>query len=326
MAVNVAYFWTATTAPDFLNNLVQSGTQANPAIASSPNGARYLATWTDNSAFPDVNLRGRPVDSTGTPVANEFPVNSTVALDQIESSVAALNNSTWVVTFTDESVDAGGDIRFRRFDFNGNPLGNDVEVVVSDPTLDDSRSDVTALADGGFAIAFQRNFGSGDIDLLVRRFNADGTENGNFIIVDQSTLLSTNTPSIAGLASGGFVVAWTQSLTTFGSDTSVWFQRYDAAGAPIGGHVLIDGTDSINRDIQVAALDDGGFAVAYEENSWDPTDRDITSNSTMPTARRAPATCGSTTTTPTTHLKHFPRSRCSRTALSWSAGKRTSST
>jgi hypothetical protein len=110
----------------------------------------------------------------------------------------------------------------------------------------------------------------------VRRFNADGTENGNFIIVDQSTALNTNTPSIAGLASGGFVVAWTQSAAGIFGDTSVWFQRYDASGAPTGGHVLIDGADSINRDIQVAALDDGGFAVAYEENSWDPTDRDIT--------------------------------------------------
>jgi hypothetical protein len=272
MAISVAYFWTQQTAPDFLNNLVESGTQADPAIASSPDGARYFATWTDTGT---ADVRGRPVESTGTPVVDEFLVNSTVAGDQSESSIAALNNSTWVVTFTDHSTPPDGDIRFRRFDFGGNPIGDDVPVVISDPSLDDSRSDVTALADGGFAIAFQRNFGASDADLLVRRFNADGTENGNFIIVDQSTLLDTNTPSIAGLASGGFVVAWTQN-STVGIDTSVWFQRYDASGAPIGGHVLVDGAGGINDDIQVAALQDGGFVVAYRENSWDPSGSDIT--------------------------------------------------
>ena len=220
-------------------------------------------------------MRGRPVESTGTPVVDEFLVNSTVAGDQSESSIAALNNSTWVVTFTDHSTPPDGDILFRRFDFDGNPIGNDVPVVVVDTSFDDTRPDVTALADGGFAIAFQRNFGSSDADILLRRFNADGTENGSFITVDQSTLLDTNTPSIAGLASGGFVVAWTQN-SVVGIDTSVWFQRYDASGAPIGGHVLVDGAGGINDDIQVAALQDGGFVVAYRENSWDLTGSDIT--------------------------------------------------
>jgi len=134
MAISVAYFWTQTTAPDFLNNLVESGTQADPAIASSPNGARYFATWTDAGTFANFNVRGRPVESTGTPVVDEFLVNSTVAGDQSESSIAALNNSTWVVTFTDHSTPPDGDILFRRFDFDGNPIGDDVPVVVVDTT------------------------------------------------------------------------------------------------------------------------------------------------------------------------------------------------
>jgi hypothetical protein len=104
MAISVGYGWTATTAPDFLNNLVQSFNQAQPAIAGSPDGARYFATWTDTSGVPDVNLRGRPVASTGTPVADEFLVTSTVAGVQSQSSIAALNNSTWVVAFTDIST------------------------------------------------------------------------------------------------------------------------------------------------------------------------------------------------------------------------------
>ncbi len=275
MAINVAYFWTQKTVPDFLNNLVQDGGQAGAAIASSPDGTRYFGTWADINIIPEFDVRGRLVEGTGTPLADEFLVNSTTPIGQAESSVAALNNSTWVVAFTDTSTDPLGDIRFRRFDVNGNPLGDDV-AVIAEVSFNDNNSNVTALADGGFAIAFQRDFGGGDLDILLRRYNADGTTNGGFIVVDQSTALNTHSPSIAGLASGGFVVAWQQEVVA-GGPNSVWFQRYDAAGAAVGGHVLVDGLGTRNEDIQVAALHDGGFVVAYHENTLDnPLGLDIT--------------------------------------------------
>jgi hypothetical protein len=272
MATNVAYFWTQRTAPDLLNNLIQTGSQREPAIAGSQDGTHYFGTWTDLQASFDV--QGRLADSTGIPLGDQFLVNSTVDGDQFDSSIAALSNSTWVVTFTDRSADPGGDIRFRLFDSDGTPLGDDVAAIAS-PEFDDDRSDVAATADGGFVVAFHRDFGGGDLDVLVQRYNADGTENGGRIIVDESTALNTQTPSIAGLASGGFVVAWDQ-LPVGGGVPSVWFQRYDAAGAPIGDHVRIDQGSEFLSDIQVAALDDGGFVVAYRDDSWRLNGTEIT--------------------------------------------------
>jgi hypothetical protein len=275
MAVNVAYVWTQRTAPDFLNNLLTAESQFAPAIASSPDGTRYFGAWSD---IATADVRGRLVGNTGVPTADEFLVNSTVAGSQTEPSIAALDNSTWVVSFTDFSTDLGGDVRFRRFDFNGNPLGNDAAFDASDGN--DSESDVTALTDGGFAIAYTRAFGGGDLDIHVQRFHADGTENGVRIFVDEQGPLSTRFPSIAGLAFGGFVVAWEQEPAA-GGDTSVWFQRYDASGAAAGGHVLIDGQGLFNQGIEVAALQDGGFVVAYEDSSWDTNDGLITGDITV---------------------------------------------
>ena len=40
------------------------------------------------------------------------------------------------------------------------------------------------------------------------------------------------------------------------------------AGDLLNSHHLIDNAGSINQDIQVAALQDGGFVVAYIDNGW----------------------------------------------------------
>src|SRR5215210_657170 len=138
------YSWLGVTTSDFLNDSFTAGNQNSPAIASSPGGGRYFGVWT----FPGASdsIEGRIVNSNGVPVGGEFLVNSTTLNDQFDASVTGLANSDWVVSYTDFSADPGGDIRFRRFDFNGTALGNDV--VIDASTLDDAHSDVTTLADG----------------------------------------------------------------------------------------------------------------------------------------------------------------------------------
>ena len=130
------------------------------------------------------------------------------------------------------------------------------------------------LGSDGFAVAYTRDYGGGDTDVCVQRYEADGDTIGGVITVDSASGLATDHASITGLASGGFVVAWEQSATA-GGDHSVWFQLYDSAGAAVtvagdlpNSHHLIDNTGSINQDIQVAALQDGGFVVAYVDNGW----------------------------------------------------------
>ncbi len=127
-------------------------------------------------------------------------------------------------------------------------------------------------------MAYTRDYGSGDTDVFVQRYEADGDAIGGVIPVDSAALLATDHASITGLASGGFVVAWEQSATA-GGDHSVWFQLYDAAGTRVtvagdaaSTHHLIDDIGSINQDIQVAALQDGGFVVAYADNGGEGAD------------------------------------------------------
>ena len=49
----------------------------------------------------------------------------------------------------------------------------------------------------------------------------------------------------------------------------VYFRRFQSDGTALDAdRVLIDTTGTINQDIHVVALADGGFAVAYTDNGW----------------------------------------------------------
>jgi Ca2+-binding RTX toxin-like protein len=248
-----------------VNNLITAGVQFGPAIAALT-GGNYFTAW---NRFPSDSVEGRVIDGSGTPLADEFRVNSTVVNDQFDPSIAGLNNGNAVVAFTDYSVDPGGDIRLRLFQPDGTALAADFPVNLS--TLDQSHADVAALADGGFVVSWDANYGGGDVDVLAQMYNANGTVRGGLIDVDSALALNTHSPSVAGLANGNFVVAWTQAPAA-GGDIEVWFERFNSSGASQGGNVLID-TAGMNFDIEVVGLQDGGFAVAYTHNeSGNPND------------------------------------------------------
>ena len=271
--VTVTYSWGIRVSSFGLNALT-TGNQADVAIAATADGG-YLGAWSVDSGF----VRGRTVDADGT-LGPEGLINTTLVDAQFDASMALLGNGNNVVTFTDHS--SGTDVVRVRMLGTGVPAE---DFVVTAPILavPQRESDVTALGSDGFAVAFTADFGAGDTDVIVQRYDADGAKIGGSIYVENSTALATDHASITGLASGGFVVAWEQSAKAGGAH-SVWFQLYNAtgtrvtvAGDPANTHHLIDDTGSINQDIQVAALQDGGFVVAYVDNGWDfSSDTEIT--------------------------------------------------
>ena len=133
-----------------------------------------------------------------------------------------------------------------------------------------------ALHDGGFVVSWTRDFGAGDKDLAARVYNADGTPRITFA-VQTDNAFDTHASSVAGLAGGGLVVAYQKSPAGGGS-IETDFQLFNANGTKlyVNNEILIDGTGSINKDIQVAGLPDGGFVVAYTDNGWGLSGTEIT--------------------------------------------------
>ena len=55
-------------------------------------------------------------------------------------------------------------------------------------------------------------------------------------------------PSVAQLAGGGIVVAWTR---TVGGETEVWQKIISAAGADVFGPALVDTAGTVNSHVSV---------------------------------------------------------------------------
>ncbi|HHB80471.1 MAG TPA: hypothetical protein ENK83_01800, partial [Aliiroseovarius sp.] len=157
------------------------------------------------------------------------------------------------------------------------------EFLVNTPVADNQREPVvTGLADGRFVIAYTDysnttlNGGDDTDDRAVRLeiFNTDGSHAGPPIQANTATADLQDTPSLAALAGGGFVVAWrdrsegTQSGLDDPSLSAVRMQIFGADGAGIGGERLANSVVTGNQNApSVAVLGNGQFVVAYGDFS-----------------------------------------------------------
>ena len=89
----------------------------------------------------------------------------------------------------------------------------------------------------------------------------------------EDAFLNTDSPRIAVLNGGNYVIVW-ESLQFGGSDSwEVVGQMFDASGAKIGSNFIVSEFDDwIQRNVDVLALQDGGFATVYETTTANDTD------------------------------------------------------
>lgn len=190
---------------------------------------------------------------------------SAAVLSGTESAIAQLSNGNIVV-----ATDNGNQTSFTILNGTGG--------VVSGPTPSDVTFnqlldvDVTALTGGGFVVASQAFFAGTDNDIRINVRSDTGASVTSFS-VDTSGANDQN-PSVAGLADGGFAVAWHRNV---GSNNEMWYAVYNANGSVRQAPVLLDNIGNANRNASVVALDNGGFAIAYEDSGWSGNaDIDIT--------------------------------------------------
>jgi Ca2+-binding RTX toxin-like protein len=70
-------------------------------------------------------------------------------------------------------------------------------------------------------------------------------------------------PTIAALADGGFVMSWSSYMQD-GDANSVYAQRYDASGLPVGAEFQVNTTTASDQyDSAIAVLADDGFVVSW---------------------------------------------------------------
>jgi hypothetical protein len=204
-------------------------------------------------------------------VGGEFAINTFPTGVQERPAVASLTNGNLVVAWQSLGQDGSGTgVYFQRLNPSGQPLG--VETRANTTTIgDQSRAVVAALTNGQFAIAWQSRANlSSPSNIYVQRFSATGAKVGGEILVSPQTQGHPFNvdAAIASLPNGGFVVVWAACTSTFCPAGLTFGQRFNAAGAKLGGAFRLDtfGAAALPR---VASYPNGTFVTVWQSLNQD---------------------------------------------------------
>jgi hypothetical protein len=263
------------TSKPFLVNSFTTNFQNDPAITVLADGS-FVITWSsrgqdagDNSAFSGIY--GQRFSRSGAKIGVEFQVNTGVARDQANSSIAALTDGGWVVVWASDVVGSGfsSNIYGQRYNANGFLVGGEFQIngFTANPANIATLA-VTGLPDGGFVVTWDANTSAVNEQISGRRYGANGVGGSEFKV---NTFFQTavGNPATTFLANGGWVVTWS-SYGQDGDGFGISGQRYNSNGTAAGSEFLVNTYGSGGQtDSQVRALADGGFLVVWASNAPD---------------------------------------------------------
>ena len=156
----------------------------------------------------------------------------------------------------------GSSVVGRRFDPNGQPLGD--EIIVSTGGEGESNRPASAVDVDGDTVVVWEDSG----DLFARVYDAAGNELTARRQVSDRVSGGARAAAVAKAPSGEVVVAWRQIT---GAQRGIFVRVLNGALQPFGPSVQV--ANLVNATAAALAIDrNGGFAVAWEENGVDGRD------------------------------------------------------
>jgi hypothetical protein len=235
----------ALVTDEFLINTQTASYQLDPTVTSLQNGG-FVVTWYDYSGTlgdsSETSIKAKVFDAAGTPVTNEFLVNTQTADYQWYPTVTGLQNGGFVVTWQDASGTLGDSsddsIKAKVFDAAG-ALVTDEFLVNTQTASDQLDPTITGLQNGGFVVSWEDNSGTlGDSSrhsIKAKVFDAAGALVTDEFLVNTQTADFQLSPTITGLQNGGFVVSWEDNSGTLGdsSGSSIKAQIFSVNSPPV---------------------------------------------------------------------------------------------
>jgi hypothetical protein len=196
----------------------------------------------------------------------DFRVDQDPTPNGISAVASSLNYNYFVVAWRYANPPTyKGDTYARRFDLNGNPLGNAFRVDSAPDGIDAVIAGVIIDTNGNMVFGFgDSRTGSGHV--YFRRFDINETPLNSDTMVDQGPVALGG--EVASLPGGGFVIAYYDGRGVGGS---IYARIYDSGGNPIGNDFRvdqnpdIDSNHGISEDPCVATNSSGQIYFAWED-------------------------------------------------------------
>ncbi|GAB1459283.1 hypothetical protein MASR2M50_10570 [Thauera sp.] len=310
---------TVPAVESVIENLTYQNTSSNP-FASRTISIRVTDGDGGASDARFVTLNVTPeVDGAVPSLVLEPEVNTTVAEQQTNPSIAHLADGGYVVVWTDEGGADGGSygVYGQRYDADDNAIGGEFRVNTT-TTGAQYEPQVVGLSAGGFAVVWRSDNQDGSgADVYAQVFDGLGAAVGGETLVNTLTTSSQYQPDVTASADGGFVVAWYHDYYSASNAeyADIFFQRLDASGAKLGAETRanppLGETFVYQSEPAIAWLEDGGFVVVWTDSSA-PTAAATASSasaSTRPAMRWAPPSAPTPTRTGTSTSRMWPHWR-----------------
>jgi hypothetical protein len=258
---------------EFQVNTYTTGFQVYPKLAADADGD-FVVVWqsTGQDGAGGRGVFGQRFDSSGTPLAAEFLVNTYTPGHQARPSVASADDGDFVVAWESAGIDGSGNaVMLQRYDSAGLPQGAAFQANVH-TNGSQSKPGIAAEADGDFVVAWQSlnqdgAAGTGLYGIFARRFSSAGAAQSGEVQVNVFTTGDQRDPAIAADDDGDFVVIW-QSIDQDGSEAGVFARRIHASGAAHGPEFQVNsytvGFQGETEESSAIGFDaDGDFVIAW---------------------------------------------------------------
>jgi hypothetical protein len=235
-------------------------------VAVHPTG-HFVVVWDTSSLVGPDAIYGRRYDSSGAPLGGVFQVNSYTTSGRDFPSVATDAAGNFVVVWRGPQDGSGWGVFGQRFNSAGEAVGGEFQVN-SFTTGNQERPSVTFAGANQFVVVWESTGQDGDGEgVFGQRFDGAGNALGAEFLVNSYTTSGQLRASIAGDASGNFVVVW-DSRGQEGSSTGIFGQRFDATGQALGSEFQANSyTTSTQTTPSVASDAAGNFVVTWESTS-----------------------------------------------------------
>lgn len=225
--------------------------QPQAAFDAAGNHVVTWTRWRDDGT--QAGIVARLFDAQGNPRSDVFQVNTYQPSYQ-QNPVVAMNAAgelaiAWV-SYGQDGLGTG--IFLQHFRADGSHLGGETEV--STPNPGGNTGQVLGIDGAGRVVVAWWNTSG----VYLRRFARNGRP-----LMPGTLVESADSPALAVLADGSFIMAWRTSRA--GAGIGVWVQRFDAAAAPVGQAVEVQTSPIPDRGFPVLAVaPGGGFLVAWD--------------------------------------------------------------
>ena len=228
---------------EFPVNTYTPGDQKWPRVGLGTDG-RFVVSWaSEDFDGGRYGIAARRFNATGTPLGDDFLVNTYTTGDQVFNELAVGADGSFVVVWEDFNNNRDGSfaaIFGQRYDASGNRVGGEFQVN-SYTTGFQQIPSVSISPAGGFVVAFVSPQDGSGYGASARHFDASGNPVGDDFVVNTYTTGSQGNDfeGIAHDDRGNFVVTW-HSDGQDGSSSGTFAQRFNASGTRRGAEFRVN--------------------------------------------------------------------------------------